>query len=134
MCHAFHLFFFFQNSFSTYNPNFNHNYACFICQSLHKSLVCMHSLKMHMTMLYNFSFSFALHIFKKSFTLAAHVINILIIICTCFISGLCNNLFITAYYCIVFCVPCIISFFFQISNLYLPISLNSIKIMIATHT
>ena len=132
LCAMHFICFFFQNSFSTYNPNFNHNYACFICQSLHKSLVRMHSLKC--TWPCYTTFLFLLHcIFSTCFTLAAHVINILIMICTCFISGLCNNLFITAYYCIVFCLPCIISFF-QMSNLYLPISLNSIKIMIATHT
>ena len=131
MCHAFHLFF--QNSFSTYNPNFIHNYACFICQSLHKSLVCMHSLKMHMTMLYNFSFSFALHIFKVFYSRSA---------CNKHFN---NNLYLFylwplqqfIYNCVL--LHCILRtmhyiFFFQMSNLYLPISLNSIKIMIATHT
>ena len=72
--------FFFQNSFSTYNPNFNHNYACFICQSLHESLVRMHSLKNAHRHVIQLFFFFCIAYFQKYFTLAAHIINILIII------------------------------------------------------
>ena len=66
LCAMHFICFFFQNSFSTYNPNFKHNYACFICQSLHKSLVRMHSLKC--TWPCYTTFLFLLHcIFSKVF-------------------------------------------------------------------
>ena len=130
MCHAFHLFF--QNSFSTYNPNFNHNNACFICQSLHNTLVRMHSLKIHMTMLYNFFFS-CIAYFKKCFfscSACKHFNDSLYLFYLWPLQQFIYNCVLL--HCILRTMHYI--FFFQMSNLYLPISLNSIKFMIATHS